>query len=288
MNKPVIITADSSADLPPEIRERYGIHIFPLYINLEGKFYKDCVDIFPADIYAAYDQKRVIPKTAAPSIGEYQAFFQQFTSQGFAVVHISLDHQLSSCFRIALLAAEEMRDVYPVDSMNFCVGQGMLTCKAAKLRDAGLAADEIAVDLTVQREKIRSYYLADSLEFIKKGGRCSAIQAFGANLLGIRPSIVVDGSNGDLIVGKKYRNKRPVVQETFIRDAIAAVRTNLDTSMMVISAHTPDMLPAQYEPLDAIVKAEMPEVSEIATGTLGCVITSHVGKQCLAVIAMEK
>lgn len=287
MEKSVIITADSSADLPPCIREEFGIHFFPLIINLEGKSYRDCVDLFPDGIYAAYRERGVIPKTAAPSIGDYKAFFEQWTSQGCAVVHLTLSHTLSSCFQAARLAAAECEDVYVVDSMNFCTGSGMVCIQAAKLRDQGMPAQAIADEICRLREKVLSYYVPDNLVFISKGGRCSALTAFGANLLKLRPLVTVNGNTGELMIGKKYRGSLASVQESFLRDAIASARERMDDSLVFLM-RTPDMTPEQYEPLNALAKQLLPNVKRWVTGTVGCVIVSHVGTECLAFVAMEK
>ncbi|MDR3314512.1 MAG: DegV family protein [Oscillospiraceae bacterium] len=287
MGKPVIITADSSADLPAALRAELGIHFIPLLINLEGKFYKDCVDLFPKDIYTAYKERGVIPKTAAPSIGEYKAFFETWTSQGCAVVHLSLSHQLSSVNHVAQLAAAECEDVHVVDTMNFCVASGMLCVLAAKLREQGLPAEEIARELCRIRSKVMAYYIPDNLVFVSKGGRCSALTAFGANLLKLRPMVTVNGNNGDLNIGKKYRGSLATVQENFLRDAIEASRDKMDLSLAFV-VHTPDMTPEQYEPLEALARELLPDVQHWVTSDMGCVIVSHVGNECFAFIAIEK
>ncbi|MDR1928048.1 MAG: DegV family protein [Oscillospiraceae bacterium] len=287
MNKPVIITADSSADLPPSLREECDIRFFPLYISLEGKFYKDCVDIFPDDIYAAYKERQVFPKTAAPSIGEYQSFFSGFTEQGCAVVHLSLSHTISSCAHVSQLAAEELEDVHVVDSNSFCTGSGMVVMQACRLRDEGYSAAEIAQRLLELRKKVRAYFILDTLDFIKQGGRCSALQAFGATLLGLRPTVTVKSETGELVIGKKYRNKRPIAYEAFLRDCIANLRGIIDTSL-VFFMHTPDMPPQEYEPLNALVRELLPEVRRLVVDTIGCTIVSHCGENCLAFVAFEK
>ncbi|MCL2106090.1 MAG: DegV family protein [Oscillospiraceae bacterium] len=284
--KPVVITADSSADLPADIREEFAIHFLPIYVQLDGTFYQDCVDIFPRDIYEAFDRRGILPKTAAPSIGEYQSFFRQFTERGSAVVHLSLNHQMSSCFRVACLAAEELEDVHVVDTRSFCTASGMLCVQAARLRDAGLGAADIAARLTELRGKIRGYFIPDNLDFISKSGRCSVLAAWGANLLKLRPMVAVDGSTGDLIIGKKYRGQRVAVYEQFLRDACAMARDTMD-SALAFFMHTPDMAKEEYERYNALAKELLPHVGRLVTDDVGCTIVSHVGKNCVALITID-
>ena len=287
MEKPVVITADSSADLPHYIRGEFGIHFFPIIISLEGRDYRDCVDLFPKDIYAAYKERGVIPKTAAPSIGDYKSFFEGFTSQGVSVVHMALSHRLSSCCNVAQLAAAECEDVHVVDTMSFCTSAGMLCIQAALLRDKGLSAPAIAEELLRLRERVLAYYIPDNLAFISKGGRCSALTAWGANLLKLRPMVTINGSTGDIVIGKKYRGALAAVQESFLRDAIANAKDRMDDSIACVM-HTPDMLPQQYGPLEALAKELLPNVKRWIMGDVGCAIVSHVGTECFAFIAMEK
>lgn len=287
MEKSVVITSDSSADLPPHIRSEFGVHFFPILVRLEGKLYRDCVDLFPKDIYAAFKERGVIPKTAAPSIGEYKDFFEGFTAQGCAVVHLSLCHKLSSCFNVARLAAAECEDVHVVDSMNFCTGSGMLCLQAARLRDQGLCAREIAEELCRLRSKVLAYYIPENLVFISKSGRCSALTAWGANLLKLRPMVTVDGNSGEIVIGKKYRGPLAAVQESFLRDAVADARGRMDDSLAFVM-HTPDMRPEQFGPLGALAKELLPNVKRWIMHDVGCTIVSHVGTECFAFIAMEK
>jgi len=286
MPKPVVITADSSADLPPEVCAEFGIHFMPIYICLEDRVDKDCVDIFPEDIYAAYRERGAIPKTAAPSIAEYREFFEGFTKQGAEVVHISLSHKFSSCNQVALVAASEMEGVHVVDSMNFCTGSGMLCIQAAKLRDQGLAAAEIAEKLLEVRKKVRAIYMLDNLTFFSKSGRFPPVVAMCASMFNIHPSVTIDGSNSGVVVGKKYRGKSAQARDAFVGDCIRKFNDSCEPELCFFM-RTPD-IPAQvYEPMNRIVK-EGVKADRLITGDVGCTVTAHVGENCWAIVGMEK
>ncbi|MDR2525164.1 MAG: DegV family protein [Oscillospiraceae bacterium] len=287
MNRSIVVTTDSSSDLPPEIREEYGVQFFPLFINLEGKFYHDCVDIFPEQIYSAYKERGIIAKTAAPSIEDYKEFFAKFVSQGKTVLHISLTHAFSSCNHIATLAAAEIKNVHVVDSFNFCTGSGALCVEAAKLCTQDLPIDVIVAQVKDLRAKVRAYYLPGELTFIKNGGRCSAISAFGANLLKIRPQVSMDTTTGEVSIGKKFRGTLAAAQEAFIRSAAEACREKLNPTQVYVM-HTPDVPPEQYAALEAIAREALPEVRRWITGSIGCVIAAHCGPECCGFIALER
>jgi len=292
MPKPVVITADSSADLPPGLRAECGIHFLPLHIRVEDKAGLDCVDIFPQEIWDAFRARGALPKTAAPSLAEYQEFFAGFTQAGADVVHISLCNQFSSCHSVACLAAQEMNagaqgEVHVVDSMNFCTGSGMLCMQGAKLRDEGLGAAEIARRLCALREKVRAVYFLDGITFLSKSGRCPSIVAMCATLFNIHPAVTIEGATGAIVVGKKYRGKSAAAAESWLRDSIRKFLDTCDPSLCFFM-HTPEMPPEQYEPMNRIAAKELQGVGRLIMDTVGCTVVSHVGGNCYALVGMEK
>jgi DegV family protein with EDD domain len=288
MQKPVIITADSSADLPEGIRREFGIHFLPLYVQVEDKTGRDCVDIFPQEIYDAFAARGSLPKTAAASIGEYKDFFTQFTSQGAAVVHVALSSKYSSCYHVATIAAEETQgEVHVVDSHHFCTGQGMLAIQGARLRDGGLPAQDIARQLLQDRARVRAYYYLDGLTFLSKSGRCPTLVAMGATLFILHPSVTFKGDPGALVIGKKYRGNSAAASEQWLRDVVQKFSVEGDTDLCFFM-HTPELAPAQYEPMDRIAAQGLAGARRLITDTIGCLIISHVGGNCYALVGMQK
>ena len=289
MPKPVIITADSASDLPLGLRAELGIHFLPLHVRVEDKTGRDCVDIFPEEIWEAFRARGSLPKTAAPSIAEYQEFFESFTNTGADVVHIALGSMFSSCHRVACLAAEEIGagKVHIVDSMNFCTGSGMLCVQGARLRDAGLGAAEIAGRLRDLRGKVRAIYLLDGIDFLSKSGRCPSIVAMCAALFNIHPSVTIDGATGGIVVGKKYRGKSAGAAESWLRDSIRKFRETCDPALCFFM-HTPEMPPEQYEPMNRIAAQALGDAGRLIMDTVGCMVISHVGGNCYALVGMEK
>ena len=118
MSKPVKITTDSTADLSPELIKKYDVTVIPLYVEMDGKYYKDGIDIHPEDLYQYYEKTGKTARSSAVNVGEYAEIFREFTEQGYAVVHIGLGDFLSSSYQNACVAAQEFNDVYAVNSKN--------------------------------------------------------------------------------------------------------------------------------------------------------------------------
>ena len=289
MTKQVIITTDSSADLPPAIREEFGIHILPVIVQVEGKSGRDCIDIFPEEIFAAFKERGALPKTAALPPAEYQDFFESFTRQGASVVHVSLNAKFSSLHQNACIAAAQAEgEVHVVDSRNFCTGQGMLCVQGAMLCDQGLPAAEIAAQLEQLRAKVWAlYYLGDGLDFLAKSGRCPAILAVGASLLNLHPSILMDGATGTPIIGKKYRGKGSAPAEAWLRDAARRFTETCDPALCFFM-RTPEILPAVYQPMNDLAAQLFQGAGRVVMDPVGCSVIAHVGGGCFAVVGMMK
>ena len=286
MQKKVIITTDSAADFPQDIREKYGIQRIPLYVTLGERQCRDGVDVFPEDLYQAYAEQGVCPKTAAASVGDYVDFFRQYTEQGFAVVHISLGAAFSSCAQVAQMAAQAMpeSEIHTVDSGMVSAALGMLCVQAATLRDEGLPARELAARLEERREKIVAYVYLDTLDMVARGGRVPALTAMAANLLHLHPSITIQKDG--LRMGKKYRGKSAQAQRAWLEDALAALKGTIDPAL-VFFLHTTDIAPEQYEAMGETVReALLPE--RLAESAVGCTCLSHCGFNCLILAAMKK
>ena len=138
MPKPIMVSCDSACDLSDEMRERYAIQVTSMYIQQDGKVFRDGIDITPDDIYATYEAKGVLPTTSAIPPEEYREFFERFTAQGFAVLHIGLSSGISSTCQDAMIAASELEDVYVVDSQALSCSGGLLAIEACRMRDEGM------------------------------------------------------------------------------------------------------------------------------------------------------
>ena len=287
MPMPIVLTTDSSADLPEPIRQEFDIHYMRIPITLEGNTGLDCADIFPSDIFEAFSARGALPKTAAPAPAQYQEFFESFTAQGAVVVHIAVNGKFSSCHDFACVGANEAKgEVHVVDSRNFCVGQGMLCIRAAQLRNEGLSAPEIATQLEAERKKVRAVYYLHGLDFLSKSGRCPSLVAMGATLLNLHPTITID--DGVVVIGKKYRGKK--APEAWLRDCAGKMIAQCDPEMLCAFAFTPDIPPERHEPLKNLAHELLsPQFKRMEfINELGCVVISHVGGNCFALVGMEK
>lgn len=282
MSEKILIASDSTTDLPPELVERYHIKIIPLGVTLGEKTYTDGVDIDPDAIYRHYTQTGELPKTSAVNIAEFLNFFRQYTQQGYSIVLFTISAEFSSTFNNARLAAQDFDNVFVVDTRNLCTGGGLLVVNAAEMAEQGKSAAEIALESVRLVPYVDSSFVIDSLEFLHKGGRCSAVAALGANLLHLKPCILV--RNGRMTVGKKYRGKFAAVLTQYISDHLGD-GADVDPKRVFLTHAGCDS-----EIVDAClaqVRDILPQ-SEVVLSRAGCTISSHCGQNTLGVLFLRK
>ena len=282
MERKVVITTESTVDLTEELIARYDLHIIPLGIEMDGEVYKDGVAVKPDDLYDYYARTGKLAHSSAGSIGEYEDFFRQFTEAGCDVVHIGLADYLSCTQRNARFAAEEVGNVYVVDTHRLSTGIGLLAIRAAELAAEGKSAQEIAEEMTEAAYHADVSFVLDTLEYMCAGGRCSAVAKFGANLLKIKPQIVVYDDKMD--TGKKYRGKIQNCRLQYVEEQLHDPEDICLERVFVTHSGMPQ------EEIDEVVekvKSLLP-FKEVLVTRAGCVISCHCGPGTLGVLFMRK
>lgn len=282
MSEKVLIASDSTCDLSPELIERYGIKILSLGVNLGEKLYADGVDITPDDIYEYYSVTGELPKTSAVNMCDFEDFFREYTNKGYSIVCFTISSDMSSTFNNARMAAEEFENVYVVDSRNLSTGSGLLVCAAGDMARDGMSASEIYESVTALRDRVSASFIIDDLEFLCKGGRCSALAAFGANLLKLKPCITVSG--GAMGVSKKYRGPFVQVLSTYISEQLSDC-DNVDPERVFITHAGCDE--EIYTACVEQVKA-LGIFKEVLVTRAGCTVSSHCGRNTLGILFIKK
>jgi DegV family protein with EDD domain len=282
MNKQIIISSDSTCDLSKELVDRYQIRIQPMGISLGDQIYRDGVDITPDMIYAHHEKTGQLPKTSAINVVEDLEYFEELTKDGSAVIHFTISSSMSSTYNNACVAAQEFENVYVVDAKNLSTGSGLLVLAAAEMAQEGLEAQQIVEKLNDLADRVDASFVVDNLEYLVKGGRCSALAAFGANLLQLKPCISV--KNGAMGVGKKYRGKFEKVLLTYVADRLAdAEDICLDRVFVTHAGCDPKVVESVAE----AVKNTLP-FREILVTRAGCTVSSHCGANTLGVLFIRK
>ena len=272
----IALSAESTIDLPKELLEKYDIHTTPFTI-LVGDEPRLDGEITSSEIIDYVNKTGVLPKTSAVNSFQFKEHFEKLLESYDAVVHFALSSEISVACHNAKTTAEEMKNVYVVDSRALSTGIALLAIYASKLRDKGCTPQEIVEKCEKRIPDLQVSFVLNRLDYLHKGGRCSALALFGANLLKLRIQILVkDGKMGP---NKKYRGNMSNCIINYVNDTLDTFN-NPDLDEIFITHTT-----ATEEQVESVRKILQEHgFKNIHVTTAGGTITSHCGENCLGIL----
>ncbi|MDP8974850.1 MAG: DegV family protein [Actinomycetota bacterium] len=273
---PIRIVTDSACDLPPEMVERHGIEVVPLTVRFGDEELVDRRDLTPRQFWDRLSRSEVLPETAAPAPGAFEAAYRKAADEGCqGVVCVTISAGLSATYEAAQLAAQAVADSIPVqvvDSRAVALAQGLMAVRAAERAAAGAGMDEVVQELNDLIGRSRTFAALDTLENLKKGGRIGGAQAFLGSMLSIKPVIQVSE-------GKVAPESRQRTRAKALRYLAEKVRQHEPVeTLAVMHGDAPDL----DEMLDLLSPAHPRE--DIVVGDVGAVIGTHTGPRVMGVI----
>ncbi len=184
------IVTDTTSDIPPALQQTLPISVIPLYIALNGKSYRDNIDLTREEFYEALPTADPHPSTAAPSPAQYKQVYDRLADEGATTIFsIHISATLSAVFQSAVSAARayERIPVIPIDSGNLSLAEGLVVIKAAQAAAAGKSVDEVQAVIDEAILGAHAFAKLDTIDYLLRGGRMSAIQYNVVSLLGIKP-----------------------------------------------------------------------------------------------------
>ena len=185
------IITDSTSDIDVTYAKELNIDIVPLKVIIDGKEYKDRVDLQPDQFYSLLEKSEVLPTTSQPSPQEFLNYYQEAKENGDSVIVMTLSGTISGTYQSANIAKDlaEYENIYVIDSLNATQALRLLVLKAVALREEGKDAETIFNELQAYKERVRIVAFVDTLEYLCKGGRMSKTVAAAGTLLKVKPII---------------------------------------------------------------------------------------------------
>ena len=272
----IAISVESTSDLSKELLQKYDIKLIPYKIYLGDKLFKDG-EMSTEELFAEVDKTGVLPKTNAINAFEYAEYFDELLNSYDAIVHICLSSGLSSSCQNAINAANQLDNVFVIDSQSLSTGIGLLALHARQLAEQGLPAKEVYEKVNARVKSLQVSFVIERLDYLYKGGRCSALARFGANMLKLRPRITV--KNGKMGSDKKYRGTMDKVISKYCADTLEEFNTpDLNQVFITYTTATPEMVAAARAALET---AGFKNIYETHAGGT---IASHCGANTLGIL----
>lgn len=276
------IVTDSSSDFEPAVAKRRKVEIVSMPIQFGKATFLDGKTITGEVFYKLLKEGKANPSTSQPTPNDFLKVFESAKAAGDQVVAVLLSSALSGTVQSAMIAKGmcDYEEIYIVDSLSATAGIQILVNYACKLRDSGLKAADIAAQLEQIKDRIRIFAVIDTLEYLRRGGRISSLQAGLGSMTKLKPVIAVrDGAVA--ITGKAFGTAAAVKQ-----------------LLKLIADHpVDDAFPSYFLYTDDKTREELllPKLRELGTlpqrlhyCCIGATIGTHVGTGAMGLAYIEQ
>lgn len=230
----IAILVDSGSDIDYEKSKEFGIYVMPFYVNLDGKFYKEQVELKPDDFYDWVKANEKLPKTSIPSPGELNEKLKEIKNDGFEkLIIITISKNFTGFYNLCKQAKLDGLEIEVIDSKSVALTTGLLAIYGKKLIKDGLKFKKIVEKLEEKKEESKIFFTLDSFKYIITGGRVP--KAFGkvGEFLNIKPIVICDPKDGKYHIIKTCRGEKKLVKE--MEKLAKKYLSKLDKYYMIIS-----------------------------------------------------
>jgi DegV family protein with EDD domain len=275
----VAVVTDSTAYLSDELIEGYGIHVVPLYVVLAGHSGREGWDIGPGDVARALGVRGQTVSTSRPTPGDFVAAYRRALAAGAdRLVSIHLSSELSGTWDAARLAASQVGEhiVTVVDSRSAAMGAGFAVLAAARSAAAGADAATVARAAQKTADATRTFFVVDTLEYLRRGGRIGSAAAVLGSALAVKPVLHVQ--YGRVVPLEKVRTSARALNRLVQRAVEAAGQGPVSVAVHHLAA------PERAERLAAELRDRLPQLRELHVSELGAAIGAHVGPGAVGIV----
>ncbi len=275
----VRIVTDSSADLPAELVQQHQITVLPCYVVVDDETLKDGVDIQADDFYRRLQAGGPTPTTAQPTVADFQAVYQDLTSQGDQVVSIHVSRKLSGTLNSAEQAKGSLdgEAVEIIDSRLAAMPLGLVVLEAAALAAEGGSHQEVAEKVRQGLDLHHGLFALDTLEFLQKGGRIGKAQAFLGSVLNVKPIL-------RLHEGEAHPVERPRNRERAMHRLVELVKElGPVRRMAVIHSTDAERMAVLKQELIGLLPAD-----QIIEARFGSTLGTYIGPDALGVAITQE
>ena len=277
------IIIDSACDLTKEEADKLGVILVPMIIRFDDDEYLDGFNISKQEFYEKLIENANLPKTSQINPERFKEEYEKVVSNGDEAVVITISSKLSGTYSSAVKASAEYKDkIFVVDSLNASLGERLLFNYAYRLLNEGKNAKEIASELEKAKKRLNLLAMLDTLKYLRKGGRISALVAFAGEMMSIKPVIAV--KNGEVkLVGKAIGSKKA---GNLLNKLVSEKGIDFEMPYCVAYSGLSNQLLEKYvTDSEALYKDHTNDIPRYA---IGSTIGTHVGPNAIGVAFFSK
>lgn len=277
---PIKIVTDSTADLSPELIEKLGITVVPLYVCFAKDVYHDKEEIKEDDFYQRLLTDPIHPTTTQPTPEDFASVYRRLSPEADGIISIHISEKLSGTCNSAQQAKKLVEGGCPVevvDSKTTSMALGLIVIAAAAMAKAGKNLPQIMEEVNRLVPNVKLLVLFDTLKYLAKGGRIGKAKSLLGAMLSVRPILTI--KDGEFLPVGQVRNRAKGIGKLFDFVKNAADIENL----AVIHSTTPDEAKSLADRIGSILSPE-----QVTIARLGPVLGVHGGPGVLAIAFKEK
>ncbi len=275
----IAISAESTIDLPKELLTEFDIHTLPFTMILGDKNYLDG-EISPEEMFQFTNKTGKLPKTSAVNEFQFEEHFDKLKEEGYdAIIHFSLSSALSSAYKNACRVAARKENIFVIDTKSLSTGIALQAIYARRLAQKGFDVSVIYEKCLTRILSDQASFVLESVKFLYKGGRCSMLSMLGANLLQIKPEIIVKTDSGKMVSGRKYRGKFDKVVMDYVEGVLSTFKTPDKEFVFITYSTAPDEVVEKVKE-----RLQQEGFRHIYPTRAGGTISSHCGPNCLGIL----
>ncbi len=272
----IAISAESTIDLDEGLLKQFDIHIVPFTIIMGDESYLDG-KVHSQDLFDFVEKTKKLPKTSAVNQYQYEEHFSSLLKEYDAILHFSLSSKISSACANALQVASKMKNIHVFDTKSLSTGIALQAIYASKLNRAGYSFEEIIKKVEERIPFDQASFSLESVQFLYLGGRCSMLKMLGANVLHLKPAILV--KDGSMVPGKKFRGNMKKAVMGYLDEILQQFDNPDKEEVFITYSSAPDDVVKEVE--DRLKKEGFRNIRKtLAGGTISC----HCGPNCLGVL----
>lgn len=284
------LMADSTCDLSQEVVEKHNIGIAPLKIFIEGKTYRDKIDITSDDFFEMLPNLKELPTTSMPSPEEYLSIIYNAMEDGYTeFLCICMSSGTSGSYQSAVLAKDYFHENNPdsdikihiVDSLSMSHGSGWLILKSAKLIEEGYTFDQLIEFNETHKTRVKHFLCVDDLNNLIKSGRLTNASAFIGKLLRVKPIMSMKKGKGAIVAKERGTSKAlKFYVDEFVR------RNQKDLTDFIIIGYSSNINIANTLKMKIVDETDFDGTVYIMQ--MGVAVGTHVGLGGVSMFFMEK
>lgn len=275
---PIKIITDSTADIPKDLVDKYGIIELPLTVHFGNEEFKDRVDITSEQFFEKLAASKNLPSTSQVTPQSFADVYKDELNKGNSIISIHISSDLSGTYQSAVIAKKSIGDhrISIIDSRSATLALGMIVLKAAELAESGMDKDAIVKEIEEYKKRVQLLIVVDTLEYLRKGGRLSGAQAAIGGLLNVKPILTIQ--DGKVVVVDKVRGMKKA--EKRVLELMKEKGNDIQNQVIgIANAKSTDVV----QELKDLIREEFGDVNFI-DANVGSVIATHVGPGAFGVI----